>query len=180
MPPVGKIEQLDDATRDELNRLLVQYRHSRLDDVRAWLLEQGHDISRPTIGRYSKELKDKMDARRERAMARIEMHRALGGLSDDDRASLMEAGEMAAYDEVLDLFDRAAEMEPAARAKLMPDVVKAMTALSTSAKKTAEYRKQIEADARRRALEEAAGAAKEAGASDATVERIRELLERGG
>lgn len=156
MPPVGKIDQLPDETRDELNRLLCQYRHGRLGEVRAWLLEQGHDISVPTIGRYSKELKEKVDARRERVLARIELHKACGGLSEGDKASLMEAGEMAAYDEVLDMLDQAASMDIVARAKFMPHVIKAMTSVSDSAKKTAGYRKEIEAEAKRQALEEAA------------------------
>lgn len=140
MPPVGLIESLPDEVRADLDRLLAQYRYSKLGLVAKWLEEKGHPISVPTIGRYNKQQKDLYAKAMERAKLRVATAVALGGLSDDEKSALLDSNEMMALDKIGELWEGWDELEPEQRAEVLPKIIRASASLHNAAINTARFR----------------------------------------
>lgn len=179
MPPVGKLNALPDETRDELNRLLVEYRYGRLAEVRSWLEEQGITVSVATVGRHSQELRAKMERRMEKAMVRLECAKALRGMSPEEKVALLESNEMAAIDAVMDMWDEWAEVPKEDRPKYLPALVKASAALSDSARGTARLRKEVESEVVAKSAEAAEAAASQSGVTPEGIAAIRAAIMGG-
>jgi hypothetical protein len=184
MPPRGIIETLPPEVRDELNRRLMASGYGRLEEQVAWLREQGVQIAKSAVGQYSQGLKVTMEKALTRARTRIEAAKALGGLSDGDKAALLEANEMVLLDKLMDIMDEWETVDPESRPKALAALIRASADLSGSARGTAKWRRDFEAEIRRQALEEAAArvdeAAKAQGLNEEQARFWREKVLMGG
>lgn len=180
MPPTSILSTAPQALRDELDHRLVASGYGRLEEQAAWLRENGVQIGKSAVGEYSLELREKMERRQERALIRIQIHKALGGLSDTDKTALIESGEMAAYDAYLDAWDELAGMTREERIKALPGMIRAGADLSRSAVGTAKWKGQVEEEIRQKAMAEASAkaesVAKAEGVTPATIQKIRQAL----
>lgn len=156
MPPRAIIETLSPDLRDELNQRMVASGYGDNEGHAEWLKSQGVQIEKSAVGEYNLRLRKKMEARQDRAMARVEIHKAYGGLKDGDKAALLESGELAAYDAYLDAWDEFAELPREERIKALPGMIRAGADLSRSAVGTAKWTQENRERERRQALEEAA------------------------
>jgi len=115
-----------------------------------------------------------------RARERMEIAKALRGASDDEKAALMEANEMVAMDQIMDMFEEVSGLEIGERMAAVPKLVRAIADLNRSAIGSAKWKKEFEQEAKRLAREEAAQlaskAAKAEGVSEQGINRIREAL----
>ena len=180
MPPRSPLDTLPDDLKTELNQRLIANGFAGYVDLAAWLTDQGYQIGKSAVHRYGSELQASMEKSINRARERMEIAKALKGASDEDKAALMEANEMVAMDQIMDLFDASADMEAGERLAAVPKLVRAIADLNRSAIGSAKWKKEFEAEAKRLAREEAAReatqAAKAEGVSEAGLARIREAL----
>lgn len=161
MPPASTIATLSPELRDELNRRLVASGYGRLEEQAQWLRDQGVQIGKSAVGEYSKGLKATLEKSMERARTRVEVAKAMGAMSESDKAALLEANEMVLLDKVMDFVDDWDAQDwggagPEARAKALSQIIRASSDIGSSARATAKMRREIEAEVRRQALEEAA------------------------
>lgn len=173
MPPRPAIAQLPEAVRDELNAKLVASGFGGLTELSAWLSDNGFQIGRSAIGEHSQQLRRMMEKSMERARVRVECAKALNGLSDGEKAALLEANEMIALDQLMDIWEELEGMEPETRAELLPKLVRASADLGRSAVGTAKWRKDFEAQIKAEAAEKVEKIAKRGGMSRETVEAIK-------
>ncbi len=181
MPPRAAITALPDAILSGLNARLVDNSFADYDGLAVWLQEQGYQISRSAVGRYGADLKGKMEKSMARARERMEIAKALRGASDDEKAALMEANEMVAMDQIMDMFEEVSGLEIGDRMAAVPKLVRAIAYLNRSAIGSAKWKKEFEVEARRQAREEAtekaADVARRTGLSaDAIAAFKREML----
>jgi len=163
MPPRAAITALPDAILSGLNTRLVDNSFGDYDGLAAWLQEQGYQISRSAVGRYGSDLKAKMEKSMARARERMEIAKALRGASDDEKAALMEANEMVAMDQIMDMFEEVSGLEIGERMAAVPKLVRAIADLNRSAIGSAKWKKEFESQIKREALEQAAQRVSEAG-----------------
>jgi len=86
----------------------------------------------------------------------MEIAKSLGGASDEDKAALLDASEMVAMDQIMDMFEAMSEWKAEDRVKAVPKMVRAISDLNRTAVGTAKWNAQRQAEVRRAALEEAA------------------------
>lgn len=170
---------------DELNARLVDQAFSDYQGLSAWLKAEGYQISKSAVHRHGAELQAKMEKSLSRARERMAIAKALRGASDDEKSALMEANEMVAMDQIMDMFEEVAGLAIGERMAAVPKLVRAIADLNRSAIGSAKWKREFEAEIRRQAREESAKvatqAATAAGVSPETVERIRvELLGMAG
>lgn len=180
MPSPSKIDLLQaqaPEVYEELNRRLVGSAFGNSVGLSEWLKSVGWDIGKTTVNEYAQELREKIERRRERALMRVEIHKALGGMDDDQKAALMEVGEMAAYDAYLDLLDEMADAPREERAKYLPKLLDAGSRMGGSVRDTAKFKAEIKAQAqaeeRAKAAEVVAIVAKKGGMLKETAEELR-------
>lgn len=173
MAQVRKIDKLPPAIRDELNARLVAAGFGDSVALSEWLAEKGYSIGKSAIGEHSLALRRMMEKSMERARVRVECAKALNGLSDGDKAALLEANEMIALDQLMDIWDEVEDMEPEQRAELLPKLIRASAELGRSAVGTAKWRKDFEAKIKAEAAESVEKIAKHGGMSRETVDAIK-------
>lgn len=201
MPPRAAIEQLPENLRMELAVGLKADGWARIDEWTKWLEEQGYTISRSAVGRFNQKARKRF----ENAMADAEQTAALARImvanQSDDGGAVLRANELLAADGLLRTFTALRELEEevsdmmdaedeekadAAKgltlklAETHAKLVRASSELTKAGVQRDKWAREIRAQERIKAIEEAAKAAGEAGASGATIERIREILETGG
>jgi len=177
MPPRSIFDTMPDGVRDELNQKLFGSGFGDLVALSAWLGEQGYEVSKSSLGVYSKGLKDKMERATARARERLEIAKTLRGTTDDEKAALLELSEMASLDQLLDILESASDLTMQERLKFMPRIITAGANLNRSAVGSAKWKRDFEHEIREQAKLEAAEAAtksaKDAGVSEETIARIR-------
>jgi len=181
MAPRPAVDKLPEPIRIELDEKLVRNGFGDYLGLSAWLAEQGYQIGPKAVWNHGHKLKASIEKSVNRARARLEGFRALGGVSDEEKAMLMEANEIVAMDQILDLFEEMDGMEVADRVAAIPKLVRASTDLNRGAIGSAKWKKEFEAEAKRLAREEAAqtaaDTAKRNGLSADVVDAIkREIL----
>ena len=180
MPPRSAVSLLPDAVLTALNARLVDQAFSDYEGLAAWLQDQGYQISKTAVFRHGSDLQAKMEKSMARARERMEIAKALRGASDDEKAALMEANEMVAMDQIMDMFEMAGSMKIGDRMAAVPKLVRAIADLNRSAIGSSKWKREFEAEARLQAREEAARAAstvaKAEGVSEQGISRIREAL----
>ncbi|MDO9141457.1 MAG: DUF3486 family protein [Methylobacter sp.] len=180
MPPRSPLDTLPEPVLTELNQRLVANGFSGYIALADWLTGQGYSISKSSVHRHGSALQASMEKSINRARERMEIAKALRGASDEDKAALMEANEMVAMDQIMDLFDASADLEPAERLSAVPKLVRAIADLNRSAIGSSKWKREFEAEIRRQEREESARlattAAKAEGVSEQGVLRIREAL----
>ncbi len=144
MPPRPAITLLPDGLLNELNKRLIDGGFSDYSGLSGWLKEQGYQISRTSVGDYGKDLKASMEKSIMRARERMEISKALRGASDEDKAALMEANEMVAMDQIMDMFEVMGTWKEADRAAAVPKLVRAIADLNRSAIGSAKWKKEFE------------------------------------
>lgn len=180
MAPRPQIQLLPVDVLDALNARLVEQSFSNYEGLSAWLQNQGFQISKTAVWKHGSTLQAAMEKSINRARERMEIAKALGGASDDDKAALMEANEMVAMDQIMDMFDSVAGLEVTDRMKAVPSLVRAIADLNRSAIGSAKWKREYEAETKRQAREDAAkiatSAAKAEGVSAEGLAKIREAL----
>lgn len=180
MAPRPAIALLPATVVEQLNARLVDQAFSDYDGLTSWLQEQGYQISKTAVWRHGSNLQAKMEKSMARARERMEIAKALRGASDDEKAALMEANEMVAMDQIMDMFEEADGLEIADRMAAIPKLVRAIADLNRSAIGSSKWKREFEAEIRKLEREEsvrlATTAAKAEGVSEQGVLRIREAL----
>jgi hypothetical protein len=180
MAPRSAVALLPKEVIDELNIRLVDQAFSDYEGLAAWLQEQGYQVSKTAVWRHGSSLQQSMEKSLSRARERMEIAKALRGASDDEKAALMEANEMVAMDQIMDMFEEVGDMEIGERMAAIPKLVRAIADLNRSAIGSAKWKREFEAEIRKQEREEsarlAASAAKAEGVSEQGVLRIREAL----
>lgn len=184
MPPRPAISQLPDAVLTELNQRLISGGFSDYSGLSDWLKAQGFQVSRTSVGDYGKDLKASMEKSIMRARERMEIAKALGGMSNEEKAALLEASEMVAIDQMMDVLESMQGWEMANKATVIPKLARAIADIGRSAIGSAKWRKDFEVEAKRQAREEAAKQvdemAKAAGFDDEQARFWREKVLMGG
>lgn len=180
MPPRPAITLLPDEVLTELNQRLIDGGFSDYSGLSGWLKTQGYQISRTSVGDYGKDLKASMEKSVKRARERLEIAKAMGGMSNEEKAALLEASEMVAIDQIMDVLESLQGWEAADKAAIVPKLSRAIADIGRSAIGSAKWRKDFEAESERKANEKAAqaatSAAKAEGVSESGLARIREAL----
>lgn len=156
MAPRSSVELLPPAVLEALNARLIDQAFSDYVGLAAWLKEQGFEISKTAVWRHGSDLQAKMEKSMGKARERMEIAKALRGASDDEKAALMEATEMVAMDQLMDMFEATAELDAAERMAAVPKLVRAIADLNRSAIGSAKWKREFEAEIRKQAREEAA------------------------
>lgn len=180
MPPRSPLDTLPDAVLTELNQRLIAAGFAGYVDLAAWLTEQGYQISKSAVHRHGSALQASMEKSINRARERMEIAKALGGMSNEEKAALLEASEMVAIDQMMDVLESLHGWEAEDKADVVPKLARAIADIGRSSISSAKWKKEFEAEAKRQAREEAAKeattAAKAEGVSEAGLARIREAL----
>lgn len=180
MPPRSPLDTLPDAVLTELNQRLIANGFAGYVDLAAWLTEQGYQISKSAVHRHGSALQASMEKSINRARERMEIAKAMGGMSNEDKAALLEASEMVAIDQLMDVLEGMQGWELEDKAVVIPKLARAISTVGRGAVGSAQWRKDFEAEAQRKAREQAAlaatSAAKAEGVSESGIARIREAL----
>lgn len=180
MAPRSAVALLPTEVIDQLNLRLVDQAFSDYDGLATWLQEQGYQVSKTAVWRHGSSLQQSMEKSLARARERMEIAKACRGASDDEKAALMEANEIVAMDQIMDMFESVSDMELGDRMAAVPKLVRAIADLNRSAIGSAKWKREFEAEIRKQEREEstrlAASAAKAEGVSEQGVLRIREAL----
>ncbi|MDD5271095.1 MAG: DUF3486 family protein [Methylovulum sp.] len=180
MPPRSIFDTMPDAVRDELNQKLFGSGFGDLVALSAWLGQQGYEVSKSSLGVYSKGLKDKMERATARARERLEIAKTLRGTTDDEKAALLELSEMASLDQLLDMLESASDLTMQERLKFMPRIIAAGANLNRSAVGSAkwkrEFEQQIREQERLKAAEDLSDGLKNDGISPELEASIRRIL----
>ncbi len=164
---VSSVETLPPEIKSWLDQQLVQRRFTGYQDLAQALARQGYRISRSALGRYGKKYKEEL----KRLRQSIEMAKGFAEVVGDDGAAMSQTltalAQQALMEIVRDgLYDRDIKL---------PALVQAIAQLNRSDIATKRY--QIEQQARRRALEEAAEQAQQSlarqGLSGQAIEAIK-------
>jgi hypothetical protein len=162
MAPRSAVELLPPEVLEALNARLIDQAFSDYVGLAAWLKEQGFEISKTAVWRHGSDLQAKMEKSMGKARERMEIAKALRGASDDEKSALMEATEMVAMDQLMDMFEATADMDSAGRMAAVPKLVRAIADLNRSAIGSAKWKREFEAEVRKQALEQAAERVSEA------------------
>lgn len=131
MPSRSKIFTLPPELRADLDRRLVDSGFGGYCDLADWLTEQGYQISKSALHQYG----SKLEADFERTMGEVQrtqrMAQAYADANPDERNALTGATVRIAQESLLRITMalRQAEEDPAALAKLMPNVTRALADL---------------------------------------------------
>ena len=156
MAPRSTVDLLPAEVLAALNERLVDQAFSDYQGLATWLQAEGYQISKTAVWRHGSDLQAKMEKSMGKARERMEIAKALRGASDDEKAALMEANEMVAMDQIMDMFEAVGDLEIGDRMAVIPKLVRAIANLNRSAIGSAKWKKEFEADIRRKAREEAA------------------------
>ncbi|WP_031438188.1 phage protein Gp27 family protein [Methylobacter tundripaludum] len=156
MAPRSAVELLPAAVLEALNSRLIDQAFSDYVGLAAWLKDQGFEISKTAVWRHGSDLQAKMEKSMGKARERMEIAKALRGASDDEKSALMEATEMVAMDQLMDMFEALSELDAAGRMSAVPKLVRAIADLNRSAIGSAKWKREFEAEIRKQAREEAA------------------------
>jgi hypothetical protein len=161
MAPRSAIAKLPEAVLEELNKKLIDQAFSDYEGLAVWLQGQGYQIGKTAVWQHGAGLQAKMEKSLSRARERMEIAKALRGASDDEKAALMEANEMVAMDQIMDMFEEVSSLEIGDRMAAVPKLVRAIADLNRSAIGSAKWKREFEAEIRKQAMEEAASKAEE-------------------
>lgn len=180
MPPRSPLDTLPDAVLTELNQRLIANGFAGYVALAEWLTEQGYQISKSAVHRHGSALQASMEKSMSRARERMEIAKAMGGMSNEEKAALLEASEMVAIDQIMDVLEGMSGWEIENKADIIPKLGRAIAQISRSAVGSAQWRKDFEAETERKANEKAAqaatNAAKAEGVSEGGIARIRAAL----
>ncbi len=180
MPPRSSITHLPSDVHDELNERLIAGGFSDYAGLAEWLQSQGFEISKTAIFRHGSRLQASMEKSVQRARERLEIAKALGGMDDADKAALLEASEMVAIDQLMEVLEGLRDWELEDKAAVVPKLIRALSDVGRSAIGSAKWRKDFEAEAEKKAMQKAANEASKAaraeGVSEKGLQRIREAL----
>lgn len=183
MARIPAISLLPKSVLDELNTKLVDQAFSDYAGLSAWLHEQGYEIGTSTaaVWKHGSKLQVAMEKSLNKARQRMEIAKALRGASEEDKAALMEANEMVAMDQIMDMFEEASGLEIGERMAAIPKLVRAIADLNRSAIGSAKWKREFEAQIRKDTLEQAANkmgiTANKSGLSADTIDILkREIL----
>jgi hypothetical protein len=184
MAPRSSVSLLPTNVLDRLNEKLIEQAFSDYAGLSAWLSEQGYQISTVSVWRHGSAMQAKMEQSLSKARQRMEIAKALRGASEEEKAALMEANEMVAMDQIMDMFEEAAGLEIGDRMAAVPKLVRAIADLNRAAIGSAKWKREFEAQIRKEALEEAAkrvdAAAKAQGLDEQQASFWREKVLMGG
>jgi len=165
MPPRSKVKSLPESVRKDLDRKLVENGFQDYEDLSAWLMEQGYDISKSSIHRYGKGFEDRLEALRIATAQAKEIVAATG----DDEGALGDALTSLIQEKA---FQVLTEMDMDEQEVNFTTLMRAVADVQRSSVQ----QKKFMADMRQRAQEAADKAeevAREEGLSDEAFETIR-------
>lgn len=173
MPRKSSIKKLPPELRKEIDKLLADGRHT-IDQIVANLQSLGAEISRSSVGRYSKQFEEVAAKMRESREIAAAFARELGEVPEGDTGQILVE---IMRNLVFKLALNANEKDDDVEIKDVMRLAKAIKDLSRASKTGVEIEAKIREQARKEALEkaanDAAGAAKQAGLTEAQFGLIR-------
>lgn len=180
MPPRSPLDTLPESVLTELNQRLIANGFAGYVDLAAWLTAQGYQISKSAVHRHGSALQASMEKSINRARERMEIAKAMGGMSNEEKSALLEASEMVAIDQLMDVLEGIHDWKTEDKAVVIPKLARAISTVGRGAVGSAQWRRDFEIEAQRKANEAAASAATSAakaeGVTEAGIARIREAL----
>ena len=166
MPARSKIDQLPPEIRQEFQQALITKNFSDYEGFESWFEERGYQVSRSAAHRFGQDFQGKCEAIR----IATEQAKAIVSVVGDDKGDMNEA--LIRLIQQL-TFDILIKNEDADIASLLPKMGVMVAKLS----KASVDQKKYAAEARKKALEEAADSiettAKQEGVSSETIQKIR-------
>jgi hypothetical protein len=144
MSPRPEISKLPAEILDALNQRLVDNAFSDYAGLSDWLGEQGFSIGPKAVWNYGSKLQQSMEKSLDKARQRMAIAKALRGASEEDKAALMEANEMVAMDQIMEMFEEVASFEPADRIQAVPKLVRAIADLNRSAIGSSKWKREVQ------------------------------------
>ncbi|MCC7484553.1 MAG: DUF3486 family protein [Burkholderiales bacterium] len=172
MPEPSKVSQLPEAVRLELDRRLLQNGFSDHVALAAWLVEQGFEISKSSVGRHSQQLKERLAAIKASTEAARLIVAEAGDDTDDRAAAVISLTQTHVFDVLLLLRDAEAEEDPTLRAVVLSKVARAVADLTRASVAQKRFAEQVRAKAKEAAAT-AERVAKKGGLSADAVNEIR-------
>ena len=149
----SRIDRLPAETRAWIDAQLIERNFTDYSQLTAMLREQGLEITRSSLGRYAKRLKEQVARYREKA----EMVKSLAGVFEEDAPAIMQGAMGTAVTAVLDAIEEGRYNEGK---ESLSSLVKALPALGRGFRDAERHR--IEQETRRKTIEEAARVGEEA------------------
>ncbi|CAM3351977.1 phage protein Gp27 family protein [Paracidovorax anthurii] len=177
MPPRSKVHSLPPALKEWLDAELVKRGFGDYEQLAADLKARGADVSKSALQRYGSPF--------ERSLAKVKMAseqaRAIVDAAPDDEDKLSSAVIRVTQEKILNLLmDIDIDADDVDINKLFKNAAEIGKASVTQKRFSMEARAAIEAEARRKALEDASATAtataKQQGLSDAGVEALRKAI----
>jgi hypothetical protein len=168
MPRPSKVEQLPQELREELDERLVDRGFSGYEELAEWLEENGHAISKSSLGRYGKGFKERLANLRVASAQAKEIVSAMG----DDEGAMGEALTSLAQEKAFQvLMDMQAGEQDVPIDRLMKSIAK----LGSTDVQQKSFRIEVQERAEE-AAQETEEVLREEGLSDDVAEGIRDKI----
>jgi len=169
----SKVEQLPPATRDELNKKLVEKGFANYDVLETWLKGLGISISKSAIHRYGQALERRLQAIKTSTEAAKLIAAETQDDADDRSAAVMSMIQTEVFEVLVDLKDLEAEDNPLKRAEILSKLSKNWATLTRASVALKRYQTEVRTKAQAVADKLSAAAKKKGGLTAGTVEAIR-------
>lgn len=175
MPAISAIESLPGEVRKDLEQMLVRSSFSGYQALAEWLQGRGFEISKSSVHRFGKDFKNRLKALK----TATDQAKAIAEASEDDAGLMNDSLIRLVQTKTFELL-----VELNADDKSLPKIGRMVADLARASVSQKKLMQRVEQEVRRKALEEAAGAAgeaaKQAGISENTILKIRRDVLRMG
>jgi len=151
----SSVELLPEEVRQELEKKLIQGGFAGYEGLAEWLKSIGYEISKSSAHRYGKKFQDRLRALK----VATDQAKAIAKASEDDAGAMNDALIRLVQTKTFELL-----VELEADNKSLPKVGQMVAKLAQAAVKQKKWQTEMEAAARKRALEDAANAIESAAA----------------
>lgn len=176
MPPPSKIDLLPEGVRRELEERIISNGFSGYVALSQWLAERGYAIGKSALGVHGQKLERRLQAVRVSTQAAALFEEAARDDTDARSAAIFAQVQSGLFQALVDFAEAEEEADPAERAATYARIGKDFAAAASGSRAGKRFAAQV----RREAAEDAAGAARELGITEETVQAIRNRILRGG
>lgn len=176
MPPPSKIDQLDEATRRELEARILANGFGGYVALSEWLSERGYSIGKSAVGDYGQKLERRLATIKASTEAAKLISAAAPDDSDERSNAIISLVQTNIFNSLLQLEEATEETDPAERVEILGKAAKNIATLTRASvarhKWATEVRSKLDA-----AREEVKKLATGAGVSEATLAAIDARLQ---
>lgn len=148
MPAPSKIDLVDEAVREELDRRIIANGFGGYVALAEWLTEQGYEIGKSAVGERGLQLKRKLSAIRASTEAARMIAKAAPDDADERSNAIISLIQTEIFESLLSLQEAAEEDNPAVRVEILGKAAKNIATLTRASvarnKWAVEMRKKVE------------------------------------